>query len=77
MSSIVDLVQERCNDHRLVEKVLELSDECESDYMSGPTGVDFNTPTPTKSRAGGRGTFTSPPASGQSFAGRFKKFLFE
>ena len=41
MSGIVDAIQERCKDHKLVEDILTLSDECESDYMSGPTGVDL------------------------------------
>jgi len=29
MMEIVDLVQERCRDHRLVEDVLSMNDECE------------------------------------------------
>merc|ERR1712038_133035 len=41
MSHIVDAIQERCADHHLVEDILTMSDECESDYMSGPTGVDL------------------------------------
>jgi len=64
MQQIVDVIQERCRDHRLVEDVLGLSDECESDYMSGPTGVDF---TPTK--AGSSINATS------SFSSRFKSFF--
>ena len=42
MGKIVDMIQERCHDHELVEDVPVLSDECDSDYMSGPTGVDFS-----------------------------------
>ena len=41
MSLIVDTIQEKCRDHALVEDILAMSDECESDYMSGPTGVDL------------------------------------
>mmetsp|Transcript_4568 Transcript_4568/g.5947 ORF Transcript_4568/g.5947 Transcript_4568/m.5947 type:complete len:1238 (+) Transcript_4568:41-3754(+) len=65
MAQIVDAIQERCKDHRLVEDILTLSDECESDYMSGPTGVDF---TPTKE--------LSPGETDQSLTARFKSFLF-
>jgi myosin-5 len=65
MQQIVDVIQERCRDHRLVEDVLALSDECESDYMSGPTGVDF---TPTKGSSSLQAT--------SSFSSRFKSFLF-
>eukprot|EP01083_Nonionella_stella_P107501 311404_1 len=49
MMKIVDTIQDRCREHKLVEKVLAMSDECESDYLSGPTGVDF---TPTKGMPG-------------------------
>lgn len=68
MMNIVDTIQERCRDHKLVEKVLAMSDECESDYMSGPTGVDF-----TPSRNGGPAMMNGE----QSIAGRFKSFLFD
>nr|ACS35543.1 myosin G [Phaeodactylum tricornutum] len=40
LSKIVDIAQERCRDSRLVEDILRIADECESDYMSGPTGID-------------------------------------
>lgn len=75
MMSIVDLVQDNCRDHRLVEQVLKLHDECESDYMSGPTGQDFHTPTKNK-RGGGRVSSPLNESGGQGFAGRFKSFLF-
>jgi myosin heavy subunit len=63
MSHIVDAIQERCKDHTLVEDILSMSDECESDYMSGPTGVDL---TPRK----------RPVSSGdQSLSARFKSLF--
>lgn len=63
MSHIVDAIQERCKDHTLVEDILSMSDECESDYMSGPTGVDL---TPRK----------RPASSGdQSLSSRFKSLF--
>jgi hypothetical protein len=40
MAKIVDVIQEKCRDTRLVEDILALSDECETEYMSGPTGID-------------------------------------
>lgn len=42
LTKIVDTVQERCRDSRLVEDVLSLADDCEFEYMSGPTGLDSN-----------------------------------
>ena len=63
MQKMVDVIQERCRDHRLVEDILAMSDECESEYMSGPTGVDF---TPTK-------TASSRP--GSSISSRFRSFF--
>ena len=39
LSSIVDLIQESCRDTRLVERILEVADSCEAEYMSGPTGL--------------------------------------
>jgi predicted nuclease with TOPRIM domain len=42
LTKIVDTVQERSRDSRLVENVLSLADECEFEYMSGPTGLDGN-----------------------------------
>jgi len=72
MMNIVDTIQERCHDHKLVERVLAMSDECESDYMSGPTGVDF---TPDKIRNAGPGAMNGNQRD--SLAGRFKSFLFD
>jgi FtsZ-binding cell division protein ZapB len=34
LQKVTDMVQEACRDHRLVEKVLEVADECEMDYMT-------------------------------------------
>jgi len=54
LSAIVDVVQEGCNDSRLVEKVLVIADACEQEYMSGPTGISrgrtslFSSPSPTR-----------------------------
>lgn len=64
MAHIVDAIQERCKDHRLVEDILTMSDECESDYMSGPTGVDL---TPRK----------KPPSNSNdtSLSARFKSLF--
>ncbi len=70
MMNIVDTIQERCRDHKLVERILAMSDECESDYMSGPTGVDF---APNKARNVGPASLNGQ----QSLAGRFKSFLFD
>ena len=72
MMAIVDLVQENCRDHRLVEQVLKMHDECESEYMSGPTGQDFHTP--SKSGLGGVPSSVNE-SGGQSIAGRFKSFF--
>jgi hypothetical protein len=72
MTAIVDLVQDNCRDHRLVEQVLKMHDECESEYMSGPTGQDFHSPT----KSGRIGISSSVNESGgQSIAGRFKSFF--
>jgi myosin-5 len=76
MMKIVDLIQDKCTNHQLVEQVLALSDECESNYMNGPTGVDF---TPTKNRKSSGMGISSPGINvqgAQSLAGRFKSFLF-
>lgn len=67
MNSIVEVIQEHCRDHRLVEDVLAMSDDCESDYMTGPTGVDL---TPQKEKR----PMTLDPS--QSLTSRFKSFLF-
>jgi len=34
LQKVSDIIQEKCRDHRLVEKVLELVDTCESDYTT-------------------------------------------
>jgi len=68
MASIVDVIQENCRDHRLVEDVLAMSDDCESDYMSGPTGVDL---TPKEDEHIDR-TIDHQ----ESLTSRFKSFLF-
>lgn len=71
MAKIVDMVQERCRDSRLVEDVLAMSDECEDDYMSGPTGLDTS---PHRSLFAS--AVSSPnPASESSIVGRFKSFF--
>jgi dihydroneopterin aldolase len=33
LPKVDDMVQETCRDQRLVEKLLEVADECEMDYM--------------------------------------------
>ena len=38
LQKITDLVQEKCRDHRLVEQVLEVADECEMDFMTAGEG---------------------------------------
>jgi len=68
MSRIVDFIQERCRDHRLVEDILDMSDACESDYMSGPTGVDL-----TPQRRPGSSSMNN---GSSSLSSRFKSFLF-
>lgn len=40
LGSVVDLVQERSRDSRLVEDVLSITDACEAEYQSGPTGLN-------------------------------------
>mmetsp|Transcript_21611 Transcript_21611/g.30276 ORF Transcript_21611/g.30276 Transcript_21611/m.30276 type:complete len:1250 (-) Transcript_21611:67-3816(-) len=74
MARIVDLIQDRCRDYRLVEDVLRLSDECESDYMGGPTGVDL---TPSKPQgASSLDLSNTPMATGlTSMTSKFKSFF--
>ena len=48
MQRIVDEIQVRCRDDRLVDDILMMSDECESDYMAGPTGMQLS---PNKQKA--------------------------
>jgi myosin-5 len=69
LTKIVDIIQDRCRDTRLVEDVLQLSDECEEIYMNGPTGLN----------SGFLSSLTTPRAEqsdGQSsIVGRFKSFF--
>lgn len=37
LQKITDVVQESCRDHRLVERVLTIADEVETDFMSAPS----------------------------------------
>ena len=37
MAKIVDIVQETCNDTRLVENVLNIADDCETEFMNAST----------------------------------------
>jgi len=53
MNKVVEMVEQRCRDTRLVEDVLMVADECESNYSNEP-GV---------SRRGGEGSSGSPGAS--------------
>jgi hypothetical protein len=76
MTKIVDLIQEECRDSHLAEEVLMLSDECESAYENGPTGL-----APRGPRIFG-GALTSPssaaantPKSDTSVMSRFKSFF--
>ena len=39
MAKIVDTIQARCKDTRLVEEVLQMADDCEEIYMNGPTSL--------------------------------------
>jgi myosin-5 len=76
LAQIVDMVHERCRDSRLVEDVLAVSDECEDDYMSGPTGLE-----PSPQRSLFAGTMLSPPKatdqeSESTIVGRFKSFFY-
>jgi hypothetical protein len=77
MARIVEMVEERCRDSRLVEDVLAESDECEDEYMSGPTGMNSR---PRRSIF--TDAFSSPPPAGtgdldseSSVMGRFKSFF--
>lgn len=53
MTQIVDIIQMRCRDDRLVDDILALSDDCESDYMNGPTGIGMGGMGPSTSSGGG------------------------
>ncbi|KAI2489593.1 myosin-kinesin ATPase superfamily-like protein [Fragilaria crotonensis] len=43
MTKIVDTIQARCKDTRLVEDVLQMADDCEEMYMNGPTSLTAST----------------------------------
>jgi hypothetical protein len=52
LQKIIDVAQDKCRDDRLVEQFLRIADECEAEYMNGPTGLDtrpsfFSSPTST------------------------------
>lgn len=59
MTKVVDILQEKCHDTRLVEDVLSIADTCEDNYMQGPTGISSNKPgaslfaSPIKSKTAG------------------------
>ena len=79
MGTIVDMIQDQCRDHRLVEDVLALSDECESDYMGGPTGVDL---TPARNSSQNQSVFsrvmspgTTQNADEGGITARFRSFF--
>ena len=74
MARIVEMVEHRCRDSRLVEDVLAESDECEDEYMSGPTGMS------SPRRSIFTDAFSSPqpgddPDSEAGVMGRFKSFF--
>lgn len=74
MAKIVDVIQEKCRDTRLVEDILALSDECETEYMSGPTGIDAS---PRKSLFADTRVQSNaePQESDSSMITRFKSFF--
>lgn len=65
MAKIVDTVQARCRDTRLVEDVLQMADECEEIYMNGPTSLNAPASPPT----------VDPDESTTSIVSRFKSFF--
>eukprot|EP00543_Licmophora_paradoxa_P002018 CAMPEP_0202458940 /NCGR_PEP_ID=MMETSP1360-20130828/28694_1 /ASSEMBLY_ACC=CAM_ASM_000848 /TAXON_ID=515479 /ORGANISM="Licmophora paradoxa, Strain CCMP2313" /LENGTH=80 /DNA_ID=CAMNT_0049079707 /DNA_START=24 /DNA_END=263 /DNA_ORIENTATION=- len=53
MSKVLDTLQERCRDSRLVETILIMSDECEGDIEVAPdelphAGESLQSPTPSQ-----------------------------
>lgn len=78
LAKIVDLIQEKCRDTRLVEDILAMSDECEADYMSGPTGIDAR---PQRQQSlfantlGSPNGYVDPQDSDSSMISRFKSFF--
>jgi myosin heavy subunit len=53
LGQIVDVVQTRCRDTRLVEDVLSIADACEAEYMNGPTGMTPARPFPSPTKGSG------------------------
>merc|ERR1719469_1229904 len=51
MNRIVDIIQERCRDDLLLEDIITVSDDCESDYMAGPSGISVESQAPQASDA--------------------------
>ena len=39
LTAVVDIVQERCRDTRLVEDILGIADSCEGDFLGGHNEV--------------------------------------
>ena len=66
MGRIVEEIQNRCRDYRLVEDILAMSDDCESDYIGSPTGVNFTTPSKQS---------TTTENANYSISSRFKSFF--
>mmetsp|Transcript_23864 Transcript_23864/g.29039 ORF Transcript_23864/g.29039 Transcript_23864/m.29039 type:complete len:142 (+) Transcript_23864:832-1257(+) len=44
MNQIVDTIQGHCRDERLVDNIISMSDDCESDCMNGPSGISVMMP---------------------------------
>jgi len=79
MARIVEMVENRCRDSRLVEDVLAESDECEDEYMRGPTGINAS---PARRSIFADAFSSPPPAAGDDdlesesgVMGRFKSFF--
>lgn len=66
MVKIVDAVQERCRDSRLVEDIFQMSDACEEAHMEGPTLINA-------SGEGGYGEMED--SNDASIVSRFKSFF--
>ena len=77
LNEIVDMIHSRCKDDDLIDDVLILSDDCEADYMNGPTGMNAGPPTPSKSRSGVTDIFKSiaSPTKPSSSPGITEKFM--
>jgi predicted nucleotidyltransferase len=71
MTKIVDVVQERCRDSRLVEDILEITDNCEDMYLNSPTSL--NTPASLLGSLYPGGE--DPNESSASIVSRFKSFF--